>query len=116
MREDRQARTIKKIALAVVVLLIGGFVVSRLFNFAKGPQLTVETPRDYTFIREPLITVKGEVARVAKIHLNGREIFSNEQGIFEEKLLVTPGYSIMTITAEDQFNRSITRTIHLMRE
>lgn len=116
MREERQARFIRRSIIGLIVLFIGTYAVTRIFAFVSGPSLIVTTPKDYALVREPLLTIQGSAARVAKIHVNGREIFTNEQGIFEDRLLVPPGYSIITLSAEDQFGRSITKTIHITRE
>ena len=116
MHEERQARIIRRSISACIVLFIAGYAASRTLSYLRGPSLTIMTPQNYALLTEPLLTVRGEARRVAKIRLNGREIFTNEEGIFEDRLLVPPGYSIMTITADDTFNRSITKTIHLVRE
>ena len=116
MHEERQARIIKRSIVALIVLFIIGYAASRSITFLRGPSLAITNPEDYAVTNEPLVTVRGTAQHVAKIRLNGREIFTNEQGIFEDRLLVAPGYSIITITAEDSFHRSITKTIHIVRE
>lgn len=116
MYEERQARAIRRSIVLLIALFILGYAGTRTFAFIRGPVLKVDYPQDYLVVRQPLISVQGTAARIATLHINGREIFTNEEGVFEDRLLVPPGYSIMTLTAQDQFGRSITKTIHLIRE
>jgi len=115
MHEERQAQIIRKGIILLIALFILGYATTRTFAFIRGPILTIRYPQDYTVIQERLITLQGTATHIATLHVNGREIFTNEEGLFEDRLLLPPGYSIMTVSAQDQFGRSITKTIHLTR-
>ena len=70
-----------------------------------GPQISIAFPRDGEEVVEPLILAHGEAHNVAWVEINGRQIFTDENGGWEEKLLLSPGPSIITLKGRDRFGR-----------
>lgn len=70
----------------------------------EGPQiiLTEEPPRVEN-VRT--ITLTGTAKNIAEISLNGRQIFTDERGHFEEAVVLENGYTIVTIAAVDRYGR-----------
>ncbi|MBP9856027.1 MAG: hypothetical protein KBC48_01840 [Candidatus Pacebacteria bacterium] len=100
----------------VVILLIGGYALSRSWNLLAGPELIINTPIEGQAIKDSFITVSGEAERIASLHLNGRQIFTTTDGHFNESLLLLPGYNIIVITAEDKFGRELIKKITLIND
>lgn len=100
----------------VVVLIIGGYAISRSWNLLSGPKLLINTPTEGQAIRDSFITVSGEAERIASLHLNGRQIFTTTEGHFNESLLLLPGYNIIVIEAEDKFGRELIKKITLIND
>jgi hypothetical protein len=48
--------------------------------------------------------------------LNGRPIFIDLEGRFFEKLLLSPGYNIIELTAKDTQGRAIEKHLEIMYE
>lgn len=96
-----------------VIIFICGYSYFRLDNLLRGPKLTVETPGNGADISEPLVTISGHAKRISKITLNGYPIFTNETGYFKESLLLSPGYNILVLAAEDRFKREVSETLYL---
>ena len=70
-------------------------------------QLTTEFKPVYN---ERIIAVDGQAENITDITLNGRPIYTNESGVFSEKLVLENGYTIMTIRARDRYGRETTLT------
>lgn len=70
-----------------------------------GPQVTVTNIADGEIVQNPVVNIKGKSRNVAWISLNGRQIYTDENGNWEEKLIVASGTSIITIQARDRFRR-----------
>jgi len=72
-----------------------------------GPQimLVAEPPR---VSNERIITLEGSARNIAKITLNGRQIFTDPTGNFKEALVLENGYTIATIAATDRYGRTTT--------
>jgi hypothetical protein len=96
-----------------ILLLIYGLWQSR--DYLRGPQLYLESPADGAVLTESLISVKGQATDISKFSLNGRTIFTDEDGRFEEKILLAPGINNIELWAEDKFGhqKRIERTVLL---
>ena len=54
---------------------------------------------------EPLITVSGYAKNTTLLSLNGRTIFTDEEGNFSAPLLLHAGHTIIEVRAENRFGR-----------
>ncbi|MDP6659536.1 MAG: hypothetical protein QF679_00835 [Candidatus Pacebacteria bacterium] len=97
-----------------LVILIGGYVLFQARNIIIGPVVKIENPISGAVVDNPLVSISGVARNVSYISLNDRPIFIDEEGNFKEKLLVSPGYSIMTIVARDRFDRTTKEVIELV--
>ena len=78
-----------------------------------GPQVSIATPQDGE-TAGPVVTVSGRARNAAWISLNGKQIFTDEKGLWEEKLIVSPGVSIMTVTVRDRFGREEEESVRVV--
>lgn len=107
---------ILKIGSAVlIVLLIATYAIWRSLAYARGPHITITEPTDGASIVTSTTTIHGHVERANNITMNGKAINMDEQGNFNETIIVFPGANIITFIANDQFERSIQTQIRLMR-
>ena len=93
----------KKLILVLVGLLILGYGLWQARDFLGGPKIYIENPKEGETIEKELITINGMVEDVTRLTLNGRAIFIDEAGKFEEEILVNPGVNIIELRAEDKF-------------
>jgi hypothetical protein len=99
--------------VAAALVLLGSYALYQARDLIRGPELTLNTPADGASQAAGLLTVDGQAERIAHLYLNGRLIFTNESGHFNEKLLLPPGYTIIRLEADDKFGRQVNQTIHL---
>ena len=107
------SRLIKPILIGLVALLIVGYSGLKLKNFVTGPQVVVASPTDGQTIKQNFVTVKGKAERISQLYLNGKKIFTDEQGNFNEPYLLASGYNLLEIIANDQFGRQIIKKLQL---
>lgn len=100
--------------LLFLFLTIGAFATTRVYNLITGPKIKVESPTDGALLKNDLVEIIGKAQNSARIFLNGRQIFTDENGVFKEKLLVHYGYNIITLTGEDKFNKQDIKTLRLI--
>lgn len=81
-----------------------------------GPEVWIVHPRDGQVVSNTAITMSGGSRNIAWIELNGRQIFTDENGFWNEKLLVSDGPSIMTVKARDRFGRSTEESILIYKK
>ena len=70
-----------------------------------GPSLVIEDPQDGEVFLKPLITISGHAKNITRLSLNGRTVFTDENGNFSAALPIPAGHTIIEIRAEDRFGR-----------
>ena len=96
--------------VGVIIILIGGFVFYGLYkskDFLTGPKIIIESPANGQTVSNSYLEIKGAAKNVSLLYLNGRQIFTDKNGIFKENLLLARGYNIIEVSAKDKFNREI---------
>lgn len=94
----------------VLILFLSFFILYGLYESYKllaGPKLIVLEPQNGATFEKNLIDVRGTAKNVSFITLNDRPIFVDKQGNFYEKILLLPGYNIMTLKGEDRFKKKV---------
>lgn len=102
------------LVIGVVILAIGGYALARSWDLIAGPSIHLFSPAADGPITEPLIILTGEVKRISSLSLNGRQIFTREDGTFREALLLLPGYNIIVLEAKDRFGRRAVKRLTLI--
>lgn len=97
----------------VLVMILYGLFQAR--NLLMGPVVLINTPKNGAMSAEALTTITGEARNISEITLNDRPILVDEEGYFEEQLLLPQGYTIMTLEARDRFGRTTVETLQLVR-
>lgn len=107
--------TLYRGSLIAFVLLLAAYGTYEAYDLIAGPSITVLSPKEGAVITDSLVTIEGETKNVTWISLLGRPITINEHGVFKEKLLLPPGYSILTLEAKDRLGRRISKNIAVVR-
>ena len=102
------------IGLIIVVVSAIGLIIASTLDLARGPAITEIEPKTNTTVSDPLITVTGQTERINRLYFNDRQIFADPTGQFSERLLLLPGYNILTIRAEDRFEREVVKQLELV--
>jgi len=100
--------------LAVIITIVVGYSYYQARSFLTGPSVTILSPQSGASLKDMLVEINGHAKNISHIALNDRPISINEEGTFVEKLLLSPGYNIMEITAEDRFGRGTTEVLELV--
>jgi len=100
--------------IAVLLLLLATYAVFQARFLLLGPQISIENPRDGALVSQSIVTISGMAYNVSRITLNGRQIFTDQSGAWEEKLLVSPGVSIMTVEVRDRFGRESEESVRVI--
>jgi len=90
------------VVVLVAIVCIYAFYQSRYL--IEGPYISLESPQ-ITIQQQQSILLEGEARNITSLMLNGREIHTDEQGVFREFLVLENGYTIMTLAAKDRYGR-----------
>ena len=97
--------------LAILFLLLTLYSLYQARFLILGPQVWIESHIDGQTIESPIIILAGRAQNIAWISLNDRQIFTDEKGLWGEKLIVSSGTSIMTLKARDRFGRETEKRV-----
>jgi hypothetical protein len=95
----------------LALLILYSLYQARVLLF--GPQIWIDSHKDGEVLENSLVEIKGGAENIAWISFNDRQIFTDEEGRWEEKLIVSEGSSIITLKARDRFGRETEETLLL---
>ncbi len=98
----------------LVIVLFGGYVYFQSYNLIEGPIVDVSAPSNGKSVTKPLVEIEGVAKNISYITLNDRQIFTDEEGVFKEKLLLLYGYNLITISAKDRFGRNTKEVLEII--
>lgn len=97
-------RIMRVVFLAILATGIGLYITFQARFMIIGPQITLRNEPEMVQ-NGRVVQIAGEARNIARISLNGRSIFVDETGQFEEDLILENGYTIATIAAVDRYGR-----------
>lgn len=100
-------------AVGIGILIILGYGVFAFKGIIWGPRIVLITPQSGFATTSPLIIVSGRAIRAKNLFLNGATTTLDLAGNFNESLLLSPGYNIMTLEGFDKYGRSTKKTIEM---
>jgi hypothetical protein len=71
--------------------------------------ITLENVPD-TIQVERVVMLQGSAENIAFLSLNGRQIYTDKKGYFQETLVLENGYTVATVQAQDRYGRSSSYT------
>ena len=112
---NRNAISILRITLiSLLALIIIGYSIFQAQKLIIGPVIDIYTPQNGATYSQTLIEIYGRAFNTAYINLNGRKIFTDQNGYFKEKLLLSPGYNIIKLDAVDKFKKYTEKTLEVV--
>jgi hypothetical protein len=105
---------LKVAGMIFLATLIFGYALFQARNIILGPVIEIRSPENGASMEESLIEIKGKVKNISRISMNGNQIFTDSEGMFSEKLLLSYGYNIITIKVMDRFDREIEKVLELI--
>lgn len=111
---SRIKRLLRLALILGVILLIAGYAYVKAGTLLAGPQIVIETPENGATSPESLVHVRGIATNAKETTINGRPMFIDTTGRFDEQLLLAYGYNIIELTAKDAQGRETRETIALV--
>jgi len=105
---------LKVIVITLFLIALLGYGIFEVWNYATGPKIILSTPADGAVVSESLISIAGQVKNVKEITLNDRPIVIDEAGYFDENILLSYGYNVLELKAEDRFGKKTEQKLQLV--
>ncbi|MEQ1500101.1 MAG: hypothetical protein ABL917_01865 [Parcubacteria group bacterium] len=101
---NRNAKSVlKTVLLSLLGFIIVGYSLFQAQKLISGPIIEIYTPQNGSTYNQTLIEIEGRARNISYLNLNDRPIFTDKDGYFKEKLLLSPGYNIIKLDAKDKF-------------
>ena len=104
---------VKKVVASVAVLLLIVYGVFNARKLIEGPRVEIFEPTSGLESKTNPISIKGVAKNITFLSLNDKPIAVNTSGIFEERLLLSPGYNTIRIYAKDRFKQDTVKEIKI---
>ena len=99
------------IIIAVLVIVAYGLFEGR--RIIEGPTITIESPIDGSATSSSGVIISGEAQNISYLTINDKPAFTDEKGHFAELLSLPPGFTILTVAAQDRFGRRTSASVSL---
>jgi hypothetical protein len=106
--------SLKTLLIGSLALLIVGYTIFNSRFLIQGPEIVLENIEDSIVTQDKTLFLTGKILHSSFITINGRPIFIDEHGNFNEKLLLSSGVSIIDIYAKDKFGKEVRRKIDVL--
>jgi hypothetical protein len=112
---SRNAVSSLRIALIVLLgLIILGYSLFQAQKLLSGPIIDIYSPKSGATYTESLIEIEGRARNISYLNLNDRPIFTDKNGYFKEKFLLSPGYNVIKLDARDKFKTHTEKKLELI--
>ena len=105
---------LKTTIVTFLMVVIVGYTLYQSRKIWSGTELVITEPKNGSTLHLPLVNIAGKATNASRLTLNDRQIFTDEAGVFNEKMLLSNGYNVFKIKLEDKFNRVKTEILELV--
>ena len=112
---NRNALSIFRIGLFCLLgLIIFGYSLFQAKKLISGPIIDIYTPQNGATYSQTLVEIDGRARNIAYLNLNDKPIFTDKNGYFKEKILLSPGYNIIKLDARDKFKTYVEKKLEII--
>lgn len=104
---------IKRVLIGLGIIIVLGYSYFVLSGLVRGPRILLSTPENGFSTTTPLITIAGVAIHSNNLTINGAVTPLDLEGNFRSQLILAPGYNIMTIAAQDRYNRTVEQKLEI---
>jgi hypothetical protein len=112
---NRNAISILRLsALSLLAITIAGYSLFQAQKLLAGPVINIYTPQNGATYNSTLIEIDGQAKNIAYMDLDDRQMFTDKNGNFSEKLLLSPGENVVKLDAWDKFGKQTEKKLQLV--
>lgn len=112
MIKIREARP-RHFFIALLFVAIISYAAFQARFIILGPEVVIGSHADGETVSEELVILEGTAKNIARISLNDRQIFTDEEGRWSERLLVSEGMNVAAIRASDRFGHDTEKILRI---
>ncbi|MCK4386723.1 MAG: hypothetical protein KAV41_01400 [Candidatus Pacebacteria bacterium] len=104
----------KIFSLVLVLSATLGYAYYQTRDYIQGPILELISPLNGSTQHSGSIVISGRAKNISHISLNDRQIFTDQAGNFNEKILLSEGYNLIKISTRDKYQRENQKLLELI--
>lgn len=97
----------------ILFLFIAVYAFFHTKSLIFGVKIEVQGIENGASYTSPIISISGQAKKAAIFTLNGREIFIDKDGDWQDELLLSLGYNIISFEAKDKFGNDVKKDYQL---
>lgn len=113
MRKIIGKLTLATILISTMAAAFLGLVIYNIKDIVFGTPLVVHTVADGSTVSDNYLPITGSARHAQQITINGLAIGVDQQGNFNDGIILSPGYNIVEVKEMDRFGKTKTDTLHL---
>ena len=99
--------------LFIIFLVLFIYAIWNGRNLILGPKIDIIEPNNGATVEVNPVPLKGIIQNASFISLNGRQIFTDNLGVFSEEVGLYPGYNVITLEVTDRFGKRALKKVEL---
>lgn len=107
---------LRTIAVASAVIIFFVYLGLQVKAIVDPPTLTLYTPEDGYVTANSTIVIRGQTEKESTVLLNGKEIQTNNSGLFQETVTLANGINTLTVSAHKRHGKEVSETRHVIVE
>ncbi len=102
-------------AAAIILVILGGFfyLYKEIGRFAAEPRLAITEPLGDEVIEGNSVNITGFTDQDSKLTINDQPVLVNDEGEFQENILLQDGLNTITVSAINRFGKSASKTLNI---
>ena len=104
---------IRRALISLALVMLVGYGLFNARNIILGPSIEILAPQAGAETADTTVMIRGIAKNITFVSLNERPILVDTSGIFEEKLLLSPGFNTIRVYARDRFNKETEEIISI---
>lgn len=109
----RKLYTPRNFIIAIVVLVVLGYIAFQYNSFFFGPKLEVNSPKENMVVRNNIVEVTGKTDPYATVLINNEESYVQLDGTFKKTLYLFEGDRIIIVTSQNRNGKNTKKIIHV---
>ncbi|HAS84650.1 MAG TPA: hypothetical protein DCS23_01050 [Candidatus Yonathbacteria bacterium] len=106
-------KIIKWLLGGIGVAIVIGYSYFVLDDYIRGPRIIIESPLNGYSTTTPAIVITGRGVHTNNLSVNGAQTPVDLEGNFRAQLILAPGYNIIKVTAKDNYERTVEKTLEI---
>ena len=102
-------KLLKFTSLTLLFVIIFGYGIWKGRDLIFGIQLTVSGVQNNETTTSPVLSLSGVAYHAVQIIVDGRTVSVEENGTWQDSVALMNGYNVISVSAKDKFNRTISK-------